>query len=556
MLGYEERSSGLEMFNFGGLDTRHSELALPDNSSPRMANVDLVFGGISKRDGADLIEALGYTVSHIAPLFIQETGVGFLYFFCRKTGQDAKVFRTPMPGTFSLTEIPPPDGETYPSDPDVMAVRANYDAAPALYLPRRNGIPIVFAGAAAASDAALMRAGEYGDGEIGSGTTGYPEDWDDSPPSVMRVMGFGKGSRLYAGGFADDPSRYDYSEMDVHNNFLRHDVDDPEQVDAALDGGYAYANNGDDDIIVDFFDMYSYRVIAKKRSLVLYTGDPGADDLNQVATFAVGCVGVHAWAKVSNDVFFWSEDGPRRMSSVQEYGDLVHSNIAETKIKADVLAVLPSSFANIRCIHDTARSRVVWYIPQYGAQENTVGFAYYYAEDRFAKITGPSGQITACHLVRTDSGTSGKCIGADSSGNIVWMFTSNSDSGNQDIDAEYVTRWMFNNGDIGWSSHGIYLDVVFNDDGRGDCKIYYEVDMSGQFIELTRGTKLHGGGGGVWGSGLWGDGGVWGESSRAYVRFEFTALFSMIRLKFASNSAVKWGVMGFRLDARSKGARG
>ncbi len=562
MSGYGERVQGLDMVDFGGLDTRHSELALPDNSSPDMANVDLVFGGISKRDGADLIEALGYTVSHVAPLFIQETGVGFLYFFCRKAGEDAKVFRAPMPGTFILTEIPPPAGEDYPSDPDVTTARAKYDNAPALYLPRRNGIPIVFTGAAAASDAVLMRKGEYGTPEIEDpptpavlGTTGYPEDWDDDPPCIMRLVGLGNGSRLCAGGFATDPSRWDYSEMDVPHNFLRQNVDDPGQYNAALDGSDSYANDGDDDVIVDFFDMYSYRVIAKKRSLVLYSGDPGADDYDQVATFNVGCVGPHAWAKVSNDVFFWSEDGPRRMSAVQEYGDLVHSNIAEKKIKGDVMSVPPSLFNKICCIHDTVRSRVIWYVPSSGSAENSVGYAYYYAEDRFAKITGPSGSLTACALVRTDTAFAGRCVGAESGGNIVWMFTSNSDSEGEAIDAYYITKWMAVNNDIGWGASGQYIDVIFNDDGRGDCRIYAETDMSGEFIELTRGTKLHGGGGGVWGSGEWADGGIWGESSRAYVRFEFTALFNLLRLKFASNSTAKWGVMGFKVDARSKGAR-
>lgn len=560
-MGYEERVNGLTMFDFGGLDTRHSELALPGNASPNMRNIDLVFGGIAKRGGTLLLGTVVGPASLIAPLYDPTSENGWLYIFTAA----GVVKRTEMPGTFTLETLTAPGGDSFPTERGIVAATAPYidgdgNSAPnpSLYVPRSDGLPLIFSGGPAATDAVVMRVGGYEDaGAVPptTGLTGAPAAWETDPPRVMRLVGLGRGSRLYAAGFAADPKRVDYSEMDVPHNFLRQDVMDPSVFLPELDGGYFYVNKGDDDAIVDIADMYGYTVILMKRSIAIYTGDPGTDDHQQVACYNVGCVGPNAWKKVGNDIFFWSDDGPRTLSAVQEYGDLQHANIAENTIKGDVTGINPTSFNKIVCLHDTVRSRVLWFAPDTGENDNTIVFAYYYNEQRFSRWYGEGAEITAASAIRTDTTRAQRCIGADADGNIVEMFEYLGDLG-EPIDASYTTKWMFGDSDIGQTNRELWIDIIYGIEGQGDCLIEYETDLKGTWTPLTRATKMFGGQGTICGAFVCGDGSVCGASSRSYVRYEANALFNMIRLRFSSNSSIPWGIMGFRIEGRKKGARG
>jgi len=564
-MGYEERAPQPAIRQFGGLNTKDSELGLPGFDSPYMLNVDLHPHGslrsrggtlaLSTPTGEDMINA-------VMRLNQPEDDRGWVYVIA-----DGSIYRAPEPGTWTWEEpqYTGPSSLTMPSQHSYGRANARYydesgstEYPSVLYLPRSDGKPVILLGqVAAVGDIIDMPTGVLGDGSPGSGTKGYHPDWvAGNWPTKMRLVGAGRGSSMLAWGLHDNPNLLYYSELDVPYNFLQNDIDDAVGAQPLIDGGYAAIRQGDGDEIMSVVDMFGYWVIFKKRTTFVYTGHPGNDNTwSIVAEYPVGCVSDRAWAKIGNDIIFWAEDGPRILSAVEKYGDLEQSNLA-FKINDDVRDVDPGSYERICCYHDITNMRVVFFVPSPAASHNDVGYIYYYNSGEWSKWNGPAVEMMDVEVIRTTSQQNDRIVGGSYENGVVQLqqgYTdADIDDDDDDIAADYYTNWI-NIGEISDASRVLLLDVMFGDDGA-NVDIYYQTDLNSAWTQITRIERAMGGGGKPWGKLTWGTD-AWGTVGRAFNRYELDALFNLIRFRFAKTGSQGFEVMGYRMEIRKKGLR-
>jgi len=572
-MGYESRPEQPPLRMFGGLNTRDSELGLPGNDSPYMLNVDLhPRGSIKSRSGSlSLSTPSGETqVEAVMRLEQPEQTRGWVYIYAGGT-----IYRVPEPGTWTWQSPTHKAGgsPTYTALPDQQSYgRANsryYDAVGAvehpsvLYLPFSDRAPMIALGQTSATDDLIsLPAGAVESApSAGDWVKGYPASWAAGNwPTHMRLISLGHGSRMYAWGFAANPNMIAYSELNVPYNFMYYNMLSGAAAQPLLDGGDALISGGDGDKIVAVADMFSYKVIFKRRKTLIYTGDPGNTyDDNfpwQLQTeFPVGCVSDRAWVKVGNDIMFWAEDGPRTLSAVQEYGDLAQSNLA-FKINDQVRGVAPGHHERIRCYHDITNMRVIWYYPSPGATANNAAYVHYYNDGEWSKWSGPSTEMVDVEVVRTTAEQYDRVIGGSAENGVVQLeaglVDADIDDDDVDIAAEYYTNWI-NMGEVSDATRSLVLDVIFGDGGTG-VNIYYQTDLNTDWTQVERLERSIGGGGTRWGSFAWGSA-PWGATSRAIQRYEFGSLFNIVRLKFSKTGSTGFEIMGFRIEARMKGLR-
>ena len=94
---------------------------------------------------------------------------------------------------------------------------------------------------------------------------------------------------------------------------------------------------------------------------------------------------------------------------------------------------------------------------------------------------------------------------------------------------------------------------MFGDDGPV-VDIYYQTDLNDTWTQLIRITDSIGGAGSAWGKLIWGTD-AWAATARAFRRYEFDQLFNLVRLKFVKEGTQGFEAMGYRIEARKKGAR-
>jgi hypothetical protein len=562
-MGYDERPEQPQLHQFGGLNVRVSELGLPDNDSPYMVNIDLhPEGSIRKRYGISaLTTPTGQTkIEAIIRLDQPEQSRGWIY--CIAGG---KVYRTADPGSWSWVECTSSPSYTLAAQKSWGRENSRYYASgtehpSVLYLPRTNGAPLIALGQTSATgDIITMPAAAWGTVTPGTGTPGYPIDEGDEFkgwttnhwPKYMRLVGIGRGARMHAWGFADDPNRVDFSEMNVPWNFMRSNMDDASAVAQPLiDGGFYYARRGDGDAVVAVIDMFSYTVVLKKHRTLIYTGDPGADDWSVAADFPVGCVSDRAWAKVGNDLLFWSEDGVRALSAVQEYGDLAQGDLS-FKIGTAVRAIVPGAGERVCCYHDITNARVVWFIPLSGDTKNDAAFVYYYNSKKWTKWDGAACEMMDVSIIRATSVQAERVIGGSYDNGVVLHGSGYKDISDS-VATEYYTNWI-NFGSISDAERALWLDMFYGQGGV-DVDIYYQTDLNDEWIPITRLVKSFGSSGTVWGKFIWGQA-VWGVPGRAHRRFEMNGLFGLVRFKFSKTSDGGFEIMGYRPEIRVKGPR-
>ena len=572
-MGYDERAEQTPLMQFGGLNTRDGELNLPVGDSPYLVNMDLhPNGSIKQRKGMTLI---GYPLTHkkidaIMRLEQPEAETGWIYVVANAT-----IYRTPYPGTIAWT-VP----DTIPTGYSMTKVfsttawgRANgrffngtTEYPSVLYIPRSNNPPLIALGqTAVAGDLVVMPAGVIGavaPATPVTGVSGYPgpSGYDDSHPqwktnhwpTTMRMVSVGHGARMLAWGFPDDRNAVAYSAMDDPHNFIRSNVEDYSlEAQPNVDGGFYRVNPGDGDEIVTVVDMFSYTVIFKKHSTYIYTGDPGyINEWTMRAQFPVGCVSDRAWTRVGNDIYFWSKDGPRALSAVQEYGDLAQSNLS-FKVSDLVRAIMPQSFRLICCYHDITNMRVVWFVPLTGSTYNDAGYAYYYESKKWAKFSGKYCNMMDVLLVSSTGSQAEQIVGGSYDEGMVVLQSGLSDLGD-DIATDYYTNWI-QFGSVSDGTRALWLDVFYGDGGSG-CEIQYQTDLNPDWTDVSRIIKTFGGGGAAWTRFAWGDA-AWGDTARAHMRYEINAIFDMIRLRFKKTGTAGFETMGYRLEARRKGSR-
>ncbi len=563
-MGYEERPEQSLLRQFAGMNTADGELGLPVGDSPQLDNVDLhPAGSAQKRKGiAAIASPTGVTkIDAVMRLNQPEQSRGWIYVIGNNN-----IYRVPEPGTWKWQTPTHASTYTLTSQKVYGRQQSRYNTGSVehpsvLYLPRANGVPLIALGqTAAASDIITHPTGAYGGGTPGSGTPGSPVTdsaigsvaWGSNHyPRFMRLVALGRGARMHAWGFADDPSRVDFSEMDVPWNYLRSDVDNPAATaQPEIDGGFYYARRGDGDEVTSVVDMFAYTVVFKRRATLIYTGDPGSEDWLLRAEFPVGCVSDRAWAKVGNDLLFWSEDGPRALSAVQEYGDLAHTQLA-LKIAEDVTDIVPDSYERICCYHDAKNMRVVWFVAKAGASHNDAAYVYYYTTGRWAQWTGSRCEMMDVAVIKPTSINSERVIGGSYDNGMVVHDSAYADI-SDDVDAEYITDWI-RFGEVSDSTRSLWLDVFYGE-GGANVDIYYQTDLTDEWNLLSRVVRSYGNTGTTWGNFTWANA-AWGVTGRSHRAWELDAIFRMIRLKFAKSGTGAFEVMGYRLEARKKGAR-
>lgn len=554
-MGYEERVTEINIFDFGGLDTRSNELTIPDNSSPDMNNVDLhPVGAMKKRQGYTIKTSPGGTgeIAGLISLVRPDQGDGFVYCI-----QGDTVYRLNDPGAWQVwSDISSPTGINVTDGLRWRGEMARYtgEDSPCVYLPRIDGAPLILKGEATLNnDMRLMVAGAYGTGAPGTGTAGYGTDWgSDHWPTGMRLIGQGRGERLYAWGFADDPNLVAYSEMRVPWNFLRKDVDDQAAAEQpTVDGGEFYTTPGDGDHITGVVDMFNYVVVFKRHKTVVWYGDPGDDGFVIKHVFPVGCVNDRAWEKIGNDIIFWADDGPHTLSAVQEYGDLAQANIAH-RIIADVTGIAPGQYDNIVSYHDHENLRVIWHVPTLGSDHNDKAFQYYYDKPRWAPLSGVMSEIPCVLKINSTSDESYRILAGTYDGGIVQLLSGATD-GAQAIESDYTTKW-FHVGNLVDGVRTLWLEVLVGDEGGRGLEIYYQADFGGEWIKIDRVMRSSGTQGARYGSFVYG-GAAYGNTGRAMIRYEFECHARLLRFKFIDNSYTGFELLAIRFEARRKGAR-
>lgn len=573
-MGYDQRSPQPELRQFGGLNTRDSEIGLPGEDSPDMMNVDLhPAGSIKARSGmTELVSPTGETkIEAIMRLENPEDNRGFLY--CIASGV---IYRTIEPGAWSWVEAKGPDVGSGPVSIPIPSVDGNYgwenaryndgttEFPACIYIARTDGAPLVAIGAVDPDEDLLeIPLGVYGDPAVPTlGTPGYPSDWDGDMgyPTHVRLVGLGRGSRLHAWGFPGDKNIAYYTALDEPGNFLRANVDEPAlDPQPEIDGGFYAVRRGDGDELVTIVDMFSYTVIFKKKRTFIYVGEPGSFDWRLTAEFPIGCVSDRAWVKVGNDILFWAKDGPRALSAVQEYGDLAQANLS-FKISGNAKSITPDSFDSICCYHDIENMRVIWFVPLAGSSHNDRCYVFYYDRKIWAQWDGRFSNMMDVLVVEPSGSQTERVIAGSFETGVVELQSGHSDIGyvdgsieGFDIESEYVTNWI-QTGSIADSTRALWLDVFFGDGGSG-VDIQYQTDLNPEWIDITRVTKSIGGSGTSWGMFNWGDGSVWGATGRSFIRYEFDALFRLVRFRFSRSGHLGFETMAYRLEARERGAR-
>jgi len=573
-MGYEQRSPQPEVRQFGGLNTRDSEIALPGNDSPSMLNVSLhPAGSVQSREGMRALTSPTGEFKIDAIMSLQNPEEGRIFLYCIA---DGTIYRTTDPGVWSWLEAKI-DGA--PAESVVMpAVDHHYgrentryydldsttEYPACLYICRTDGAPIVAVGAVD-PDADLFEipVGVAGiPGTPGTpGTPGYNPDWDGDMgfPKFIRLIGLGAGERLHAWGFEGNKSISYYSALDEPYNFIRAKMDYNLDANPEVDGGFYGVRLGDGDEIVTIVDMVSYTVIFKKNNTFLYTGDPGSTDWALKKTIPVGCVSDRAWVKVGDDILFWAKDGPRALSAVFEYGDLAHANVA-LKILDEVVGVIPDDFDKICCYHDPTNMRVIWYVPMLGNSYNNAAFVFYYDRGIFTRWSGGATNIMDVERVITDGSQTERIIAGGYDTGVVQLQYGDADVENiddvitlDDIEKTYITGWI-QTGSVADATRSLWVDFFFGD-GGGGVDIEFQTDLNETWEPIDRITSSMGGSGSIWGSFKWGDGTKWGQTGRSFVRYEMDALFRLIRFRFSKTGQLGFETMGFRIEMRERGSR-
>jgi len=558
-MGAENRPADLPLHQFGGLNTRDSELGLPGNDSPYLLNVDLHPPGSSKmRAGCSALTTPGTPeetrINAVFSLIQPEASKGWIYCIAG-VSPNIKIYRTADPATWSWEDVT--NSFTLADQKSWGRELSRYydgttEYPSCLYIPRSNAAPLIAIGQTLATgDVIALPAAAQGDGTDFSGTHGYPPEWVDNWPTHMRLMSLGRGSRMWAWGFPDNKSRAAYSIMNIPFGFTYFNIDSVSPAPRPLeDGGYTPIRLGDGDKLISVVDMFSYYVFFKRDKTFIFTGDPGDTDWNMNAQFPVGCVSDGAWQKVGNDIFFWANDGLHSLSAVQEYGDLAYGNMS-FKISNIIQKITPGNQERIVSYHDKNNLRCIWFVPEAGSESNDRCYVYYYDQKKWSQWDGKFSNMMDVLFLSPNSQNYDRIIGASVEDGVVLLQSGFNDI-DDDIESDHMTPWH-SFGSVADGTRAMSLDVFFGDGGP-DCDIEYQTDLNDTWYPVTRTVKSIGGAGTTWGNFKWEDAN-WGDTARSHIRYELTALFDMIRLRFKKTGDTGYEVMGYKLELSQKGVR-
>lgn len=555
-MGYQDRQGDQELRSFGGLNVGVGELKIDPAQSPDLMNVDLhPVGVLKKRPGYAVMSAAGVAGDGQAfTIFEGLSSAGVNYYYAHR---GSKVFRaTSISGPW----VDATAAVTLTVDDDIRLnmIQGRHLTTNAVFMTNGNRKPLIATmNSTLASDLIEWPAGAYGSGS--GGTKGYPTTWVDDWPTAMSIVNFGLGAdaqRCFAWGFEGEPERIDYSEMGNLTNFLWTDVTyDPSDANAVaqveLDGGSFYVGRGDGDVIVNVIDMFGYYVVFKKKRIFVLTGDAASATFQVVATFDSGCLSRRSVKRIGNDVLFWSKIGPSSLAFVREKGNITTGDI-NFEIRPDATGIIVAAHDEIVAYHDPANARAFWFFPAEGSSTNNKAIIPYYDVLRWTRYQDAYTEIADVLVVSEADSADQLVYAIRYDGSVVQLATGTLD-GEAQIEAHYVTSWM-NFGNISDASRSLWLDMMIGDGGNDGLVIEMQQDLATAWREVADPVKGYGSSGSRWGSIVWGDF-IWGATGRAYIRYDMSALFNLVRMKFSSTTAGNFEVMGYKVEARAKGAR-
>jgi len=599
-MGYEEKIPISEPLNFGGLDTYSTPIAIGDESSPALNNVDLhPYGSVSKRKGFSNIDVSGLTgtgssdglfhlnkpIDSASFLYAVKNGV----FYRRKYGADWAAMditeTTVTPGAKYQTAI-----ARYLVDLNTLETPSDLsddtEVGEAVYI--ANGVDTPWVdwggerGFSPPTDTKLrnMVFGVYGtedgngvpnedgirgipngadSGVYGDENTPYEaRDWGDDPPEGFILAGQGTTERLIAWGFDEEPSRVDYSELGVPWNFLKSGINGVETgglfsiEDSPLDGGFFHAMRSDGDRVVAVRELLGYLIVFKERHTLVYTGDLGST-FGLAHSYPVGCISAKSIIQVGNDLLFWSEDGVHSLSAVQRHGDLAQNKI-DKDIRGLTESLTKNTMTEICGYHDADNARVVWFVPENAAPANTSAFVFYYdGKPRWTRWSGTMCECRDAVNANVDGASKSQVYLLINDGRLGVADGSITDD-DAPISAHYTTKWL----DIGGSElrkRLLWLDV-FAADSDSDI---LEISLAWDFVEEWR-SVLDGLGSlgehvpGAWDSAIW-DQAKWDTNTSTIKRYQVEGTGYLMRLKINDDSEKGFRVDGWKPEIRRKGLR-
>lgn len=319
---------------------------------------------------------------------------------------------------------------------------------------------------------------------------GYLEDWDNPDagvggpwgtanatgwPAAIAISGSGLSMQAYAYGFAADPDRVDVSELGEPTHFGRTDmvVTDP-VAEPGIDGWQFWCNRGDGDRVTGVIKMYAYTVVMKGKTTHLYVDDDQAN-LALSGSLSVGNAGPGSFGMVGGELFFWDmASGPKRLSSVQEYGDIAPGDLGDV-IPVEIRSVTKGTENKIRFVHDRDNRCVRWFVCVDGSLVCNRVFVYFYTYDRWAVYDGPYAECSGVCASTGASGDGNALYASRLNGEIVNLGSGYMDGLDENDDgvpirSTYRTKWLSWPG-VSWTGRNIFADVMVGGLGLGDATI-------------------------------------------------------------------------------------
>jgi len=404
-----------------------------------------------------------------------------------------------------------------------------------------------------------------------------PYDW----PSHTHYIGQGLGARMFAYGFKLDPDRIDYSQLGVPYNFLKADpyYDTEAESDTApdQDGGYFYCMRGDGDKVVAVRELMGYIGVFKTMRTVLYTGEIG-EWFRVAQEYPVGATNEEAVVKVGNDIYFWSFDGPRRLTPSMEQADLLEGSISAEVIEVAKTINVPLD-AKVIARHERLKQRIVWHFPTAGNTENNQCLVYYYPtsadpKGRWALWDGAYCQMSQ-HVVFENPATGTTSVYGGDNNSKGFLYEMNGgpiDGYSEDpenpgeytipvpIDMVYVTKW-FDFDTVTTYKRALTLMALYGDDGPGEAKFYIGWDYSPAWSTVDRPISYAPTvGASLWNVSVWNDtadtyGTYWNEGGKSMVEYEAEGLGRIFRFKIEDSSIFPVAVSGLVFGPSRKGTR-
>ncbi len=503
----------------GGLNTKSSPMAVGERESPDMLNIDLSRrGGVSRRKGS-----VSYTSSAIGGgsaidgLFRLQKSSGAAYMLAATDGSFYEDSLT-TPGDFSTSR-----GSGF--DADLPWIAQGYGDK--LYLANGYDEPQVYAGGSA-----VTRLADESGAVLPAAWTGA------SQPSGFELIAMGRAERMSAWGVSGDTSRVWFSSIQDPTNWSDVSPSDGFNVLVLKDNGEA---------VQAVRALYDYTVIFKKTQMAIYSGSDGAftyGDFTLRQVLPVGTVAPRSIVQVGRDLYWWSQQGPVRLSGVQEYGDLSPNPIHEN-VETDVNACNWRLAHQIVALHDKDNSKILWAYPKTGSIGNSGVLVYHYDLGAWSRYEGIEAHAA---LAFVDGGGESSLYVGRYDGHVRRLGVGYTDDDTA-VEGRYITPW-YGGGDF---AGNFRVPKMFPAGDDYDCDVYAQWDLESDWhsignLEDFRAAQAY------WDTRTW-DTTTW-EDTGGIPRIMVGGQGRVVRFKFESTSTdSRFSLHGWELIISPRGFR-